>query len=85
MKMDENHDCISKLTEQIKADNPDIVWVDVELSTIRNMNNKIGVHKTAQPIKYSYKHEYKNGTVTEKTTKSFITHLYCPFCGEKYI
>lgn len=84
-KTDKKHDCISKVRQQIKDANPSIGWVRFDLSTIRNESNLNGVDKTGQRIEYSYKHTKKDGTVVEKTAKSFITHDFCPFCGKRYM
>ncbi|MGN6478314.1 MAG: hypothetical protein ACTHKV_13900 [Flavipsychrobacter sp.] len=82
--MDKNHDCISKVREQLKAADPSLGWVRFDMSTIKDMSKKDGINMTGQRIEYSYKHTKKDGTVIEKTGKSFVTHDYCPFCGKKY-
>lgn len=76
------HDCISKVREQLKAADPTLGWVRFDLSTIHQSG--ISVSMTGTRIEYSYKHTKKDGTVIEKTGKSFVAHDYCPFCGMKY-
>lgn len=82
--MEKNHDCISKVRQQVKDADPTMGWVKFELSTIKNMNNYDGINKTGQAIRFSYTHTKRDGTTVEKTGKSFVTHNYCPFCGKKY-
>ena len=83
--MNKNHDCISRVREELKAANPDMIsWIRFDLSTIKDMSKKNGINMTGQRIEYAYNHKKKDGTVVEKTGKSFITHDYCPFCGKKY-
>lgn len=82
--MDKNHDCISRVRKELKDANPNIGWVRFDLSTIKGTATKTGIEMTGQGIEYSYRHKKISGTTIEKTGKSFVTHDYCPFCGEKY-
>jgi len=82
--MDKNHDCISKVRTELKEANPDLGWIRFELSTIVNTSQKERIEKTGQAIVYSYEHTKKDGTKIQKTGKSFVSHSFCPFCGEKY-
>jgi len=81
--MEDTHDCISKVRARLK-ENSNIGWVRFSLSTIVSMDGKDKINKTGQEIEYSYTHTKKNGEQVERTRKSFVTHTYCPFCGEKY-
>lgn len=81
-KMKTNHaDCINKVRESIKNEGPHIKWVSFDLSTISD--GKIG-NMTGQRITVGYTHTNKHGVEVQKEEKSFITHIYCPFCGKKY-
>ena len=82
--MDKNHDCISRVRNELKEANPEMGWVRFDCSTIKDMKSKNGIEMTGQRIEYSYKHKKKDGTEIEKIGKDFVTHDYCPFCGEKY-
>lgn len=82
--MDATHDCISKVRQSLKENDPLIGWVRFSLTTIVSMDEDNGINKTGQEIEYSYVHKKKNGEEVTKTRKSFVTHTFCPFCGEKY-
>ncbi len=82
--MDKNHDCITKVREQLKNDAPEINWIRFDLSTIQNASIKNPINKTGQRIEYGYTHKKKDGSTVEKVGKSFVSHKYCPFCGEEY-
>lgn len=84
-KMKENHDCLNQIRQQLKDGDETITHVVFDLSTIRSMSNENPVvYKTGQRIDITYKHKKRNGTEVSETRKSFVTHAYCPFCGEKY-
>lgn len=83
--MKSNHDCISKVRANLKAQSPDIGWIRFDLSTIVSSSDESPqINKTGQRIEYSITKKKRDGTVVQKTEKSFVTHDYCPFCGEKY-
>jgi len=82
--MDKNHDCISKVRTELKEADPTLGWVRFELSNIKSTSQKDGIVKTGQAISYSYEHTKKDGTKITKIGKSFVSHDFCPFCGEKY-
>lgn len=83
MKID--HDCISKVRKQLKEEDPTIGWVKFDYSTVHDLKDPNPLYKTGQRMEYSYNHTKKDGTVVEKTGKSFVSHDFCPFCGEAYI
>lgn len=83
--MDKNHDCLSRVRQELKDANPDMIgFIFFDLSTIKDMSNNSGIKMTGQGISYGYQHKKRDGTIVEKRGKSFVTHDYCPFCGEKY-
>ena len=82
--MNKNHDCISRVRKELKDANPGMGWVKFSLSTIKDASDKDSIEMTGQAIEYSYQHKKKDGTIIDKTDKSFVTHDYCPFCGKKY-
>lgn len=63
---------------------PEVQWVRFDLSTIRDISRQDAINKTGQKIELAYKHTKRDGTVITKTQKSFVTHSFCPFCGEEY-
>lgn len=68
--------CIKKIRKQIKDADPSIGWIRFRLAG----DNGI----TGQYIEYSQTTAKRDGTEKTVEKKSFITHDYCPFCGEKY-
>lgn len=83
--MNSNHDCISKVRKELKNESPEMGWVKFDCSNVHNMNDPDPIYKTGQRFEYSYRHTKKDGTIIEKIGKSFISHDFCPFCGEEYV
>lgn len=81
--MNYTHDCISKLRKKMKKDDPSLHWIKFDISDIEDADD-VGM-KTGQRIEFSYSHTKKDGTVIEKKGKSYVTHDFCPFCGEAYV
>ena len=81
--MKATHNCINKVRKDlIEANN--FINCKIDLANIQNISERDGIVKTAQKINYSYNHKKKNGDIVVKEGVSFVTHEYCPFCGEKY-
>lgn len=60
-------------------------YVQIDCSTISVFNAKeVSQCKTGQRITINYNHVKRNGETTPKNMNSFVTHVYCPFCGNKY-
>jgi hypothetical protein len=75
--------CLKEIREAI-IENNKANYVDIDCSTITDFSKKDGIYKTGQRLAINYDHVLKNGEVRKKNRKSFITHNFCPFCGEKY-
>jgi len=69
-------ECIKKQREAIKSADPSVGWVRFKCAG----DNGI----TGQYIEYSQTVKKRDGSEKVVEKKSFITHDYCPFCGEKY-
>jgi hypothetical protein len=80
----EKHDCIGAIRTAMMQEDSTIKSVRFELSSIVSMDKRGGDFKTAQEVSIVRKHTKKDGSVVDKTEKTFVTHQYCPFCGEKY-
>jgi len=76
--------CNAKIRQGLMANNETITHVYFDLSNIQDMSKRNGVTKTGQNIEIGYFHTMKSGEIREKTRKSFVAHIFCPFCGKKY-
>lgn len=48
-------------------------------------NGKLtGPYKTGQEVFITYEHVKRDGSTVLKSKRTFITHIYCPFCGQLY-
>jgi hypothetical protein len=74
----------AEIFEGIKAEGNTPRYVKFKLSTIMDMARKSQIKKTAQEVEIGFDYTNKKGETKPKTEKSFVTHIYCPFCGEKY-
>jgi hypothetical protein len=72
--------CINKMTKAAKQNDQSIQNIEVELSTLQRFRAKPQRYKTGQSIKIYRKTKSGN----EKSTKSFIAHNFCPFCGKEF-
>lgn len=73
-------DCLKEIPENTRELNGYVyVELDCILTDIKN-DQKL----TGQRIEVVYNHVLRSGGVTRKTKKSFISHVFCPFCGVKY-
>lgn len=84
--METNHNCIGKIREKMITETPSINYIRFDLSRIESFkNNKSnGIRKTGTNIWIGIEKVNKNGDKKIVEKKSFITHKYCPWCGEKY-
>lgn len=77
--------CIEEIRKNIIS-NESANYVRFDCSTIRvreeGKPDKENI--TGQRIEIGYNHVKRDGTIQKKERKSFVTHDYCPFCGEKY-
>ena len=82
--MKSDHNCIEKVREALMKDNPSINYIVFDLCTIQNIEEPNPFQKTGQRITIDYNKKMKRGGIQRKREMSFITHNFCPFCGEKY-
>lgn len=69
-------ECINKVRTQLKSADSSIGWIKFKLAGSNGV--------TGQYIEYAQSVTKKDGTTRSVNKKSFVTHDYCPFCGEKY-
>lgn len=72
--------CIEEVQKSVAEENN---YNRVELDCVLT-NLKTEAKLTGQRIDIDYNHVLKNGSVRRKFRKSFVSHLFCPFCGVKY-
>ncbi len=73
-------DCIQQVQKRVKEENKaNRVELDCVLTNL-STDKKL----TGQRIEIDYNHVLKNGGVRRKFRKSFVSHIFCPFCGIKY-
>lgn len=86
--MEENKEpcCNARIRKEIMQNDHSLTHVYFDLSNIQsfNGNKQLGDIKTGQRLEIGYNHTMKSGESRKKTSKSFIDHIYCPFCGKKY-
>jgi ribosome-associated protein YbcJ (S4-like RNA binding protein) len=80
----EDHNCLKELVEFWKEDDPNFIRAEFELSTIKQIRSGNGIRMTGQSVHITEKYIKRNGEVTTRTRKTFVSHNYCPFCGKKY-
>lgn len=73
-------DCLKQIPEDTRKVNN---YVYVEIDCILT-DTKTGQKLTGQRIEVVYNHVRRDGGVSRRTKKSFISHDFCPFCGTKY-
>lgn len=83
-RVPKNHDCLSKVREQIMKADPSVKWVRFNYGNIQDTAAKNPTIKTGQGIEVGFVKTKRDGSKVDKTEKSFITHDFCPFCGLKY-
>lgn len=76
-------DCLKEIRTSIIKDQK-ANYVEIDCSTITNFTKRDGTYKTGQRLTVNYNHVLKNGSIQRKNRKSFIAHIFCPFCGIKY-
>jgi hypothetical protein len=81
-----NHICIDKIRQDLIKRDPDTKSIYFELATIESITNGVSnsEYKTGQAIEVAYEYQKRSGEVVIKHRKSFVTHIFCPFCGNKY-
>lgn len=85
--------CIEKIRENEIAASKDrpvkINYVRFDLANIvtwaNNYSKKLAENQTGQQVWLGEEWVDKKGNTKKKERKTFYTHIYCPFCGVKYI
>lgn len=80
--MNKDHSCIKNIKENLSS-NKTISNIEIHLTNIQNIEER-GLIKTGQKLSYTQEITLKNGEKRYKKVNTFLTHVYCPFCGEKY-
>ena len=78
--------CITEVKEALKAED-NANYVEMDCSTITNFRAPAGQldpYKTGQRVTINYNHVKRDGGIIKKNRKSFVVHVFCPFCGVKY-
>jgi hypothetical protein len=76
--------CIEQVRESIIEEH-NANYVQIDCSTITAFKPKeVSQYKTGQRFTVNYNHVKRNGETVAKNINSFVTHVYCPFCGTKY-
>lgn len=80
------HDCIGKARKELMNQDEDTQYIRFKWANIESFEDskRVGETKTAQEIQVGYIYTHRDGSKTLKERKSFVTHIYCPFCGKKY-
>lgn len=82
-----NCPCLQKIREAVIEDSKDLprptIGVVFDLSNIIRFDGK-GMAKTGQQVWLTEEITKKNGDKVRKDRRSYITHIYCPFCGKKF-
>jgi len=86
-KPPQNCKCLDLMRENWKresanSDEP-IVGVYFDHANIQRLDGR-GMMKTAQRITLTKVLTKKNGDKYQKSFNTFVTHMYCPFCGKKF-
>lgn len=77
-------DCLKQVRESVIEENK-ANYVQIDCSTITSYPKSYPVnYKTGQRITINYNHVKRDGQVVKKNRSSFVTHIFCPFCGVKY-
>lgn len=77
--------CLEKIRKQIiKNNNANYVRIDLSTIAVRFEDGTSMGDVTGQRIEIGYNHAKRDGTIQRKEKKSFVTHDFCPFCGNEY-
>ena len=88
--MSKFHNCIEEIRAGIIEDyeliDDDYLSIKIHKSRIVNQDDKVGTYRTGQSFDVQYYKLKKNKERSLRPIKwtSFISHIYCPFCGVKY-
>ena len=76
--------CLQEIREAWMKENQDITGVIYDCYPVTNLSDPKSPKKTAQRVEINYWYTKKDGSKIKKTQKSFVTHIFCPFCGKSY-
>jgi len=81
-------DCVKNIKEALKEQDANLQVVDFELDNVYSVGadgKKQGNACTGQPVILMYQIPKKRSEGFRFVNrKSFIAHMFCPFCGVKY-
>lgn len=69
-------ECFDNVRKQLKGADASVGYVRFKLVGVNGLSG--------QYIEYSQTIKKKDGTEKTVEKKSYVTHLYCPFCGKKF-
>lgn len=80
-----NCNCVEEVRKDL-IESLNANYVRIDMSTINTTENGKVVKEnlTGQRIEVGYNHVKRDGGIQRKERKSFISHVFCPFCGVKY-
>ncbi len=81
-------ECLQKIRENLRENDPTIGAITVECDNVYDVDpatgRKTGEPKTGQPIEVYHQLTKRDGSPKHTRRKSFLAHIHCPFCGDKY-
>lgn len=81
--METSHNCIGAIRKGLMSAEG-ISDVEIHLANIQNVTKQDPIVKTGQKLSYVEQITLKNGEKRNKKVNTFLTHVYCPFCGQEY-
>lgn len=80
-----NCNCIEEVRKKlIERNNANYVRIDMSTISVTEEGKTLKENLTGQRIEIGYNHVRRDGGIQRKERKSFIAHIFCPFCGVKY-
>ena len=77
--------CIEEVRKDlIEKNKANYVRIDMSTISVTEEGKTIKENLTGQRIEVGYNHIRRDGGIQRKERKSFISHVFCPFCGVKY-
>lgn len=68
----------------IEKYNANYVMIDMSTISVTEEGKVLKENLTGQRIEIGYNHLRRDGGIKRMKKKTFIAHIFCPFCGIKY-
>lgn len=81
--METTHNCVQAIRKGLLSAEG-ISNVEIHLANIQDVTKQDTIVKTGQKLSYVQQITLKNGEKRNKKVNTFLTHVYCPFCGKEY-